>query len=152
MAALTQGRKTPSMVGVSFPMNYPQKGSTVVFAGSLVMVDSSGRALPGATATGCFGAGRAKTNGGLDRYDATGLGDGVNRVEVEEGIFKWANSTAGDLITVSEIGKVCYIVDDQTVAKTSGSNTRSKAGIVRQVDSDGVWVEMSAAIVLQATV
>jgi hypothetical protein len=34
------------------------------------------------------------------------------------------------------------VVDDQTVAKTNGSSTRSVAGIVRQVDSDGVWVEI----------
>jgi hypothetical protein len=32
-------------------------------------------------------------------------------------------------------------VDDQTVAKTDGSTTRSVAGIVRGVDTDGVWVE-----------
>jgi hypothetical protein len=33
------------------------------------------------------------------------------------------------------------VVDDQTVAKTNGSSSRSVAGIIRDVDADGVWVE-----------
>ena len=34
-----------------------------------------------------------------------------------------------------------YIVDDETVAKTDGTATRSAAGKVVGLDSDGVWVE-----------
>jgi hypothetical protein len=34
-----------------------------------------------------------------------------------------------------------FIVDDETVAKTNGSSTRSVAGICRGVDAQGVWVE-----------
>ncbi|MFB0515162.1 MAG: hypothetical protein ACETWG_00985, partial [Candidatus Neomarinimicrobiota bacterium] len=33
-----------------------------------------------------------------------------------------------------------YIVDDQTVAKTDGTGTRSPAGFIEDVDSNGVWV------------
>jgi len=39
------------------------------------------------------------------------------------------------------LGKTCYIVDDETVAKTNGTNTRSAAGTVVGVESDGVWVQ-----------
>jgi hypothetical protein len=42
---------------------------------------------------------------------------------------------------LADVGKQCYLVDDQTVAKTDGTNTRSPAGFVRDVDADGVWVE-----------
>ena len=42
-----------------------------------------------------------------------------------------------------DIGSDCYIVDDQTVAKTSGTNTRSVAGKVFDVDADGVWVDFA---------
>jgi hypothetical protein len=45
------------------------------------------------------------------------------------------NSTAGDLIAQADVGTDCYIVDDQTVAKTSGTNTRSVAGKVQEVDA-----------------
>ena len=44
-------------------------------------------------------------------------------------------------MTQADLGKSCYIVDDQTVAKTSGGATRSLAGKVVGVDVDGVWVE-----------
>jgi hypothetical protein len=153
MAAATTGRRTKQMLGTfTFPMNYPVKANEVLIAGCMAMVDASGRAVSAATATGAIGAGRVKTNGGLDRWDATGLADGALKAEIEEGIFKFANSAAGDLIAVSEIGKKCYIVDNQTVAKTNGTSTRSPAGIVRQVDSDGVWVECSITGTAQATV
>ena len=44
-------------------------------------------------------------------------------------------------VQVPDIGKDCFIVDDQTVAKTNGANTRSRAGKVFDVDADGVWVD-----------
>ena len=36
---------------------------------------------------------------------------------------------------------ISYLVDNQTVAKTNGTNTRSAAGVVRGVDAEGVWVQ-----------
>ena len=49
------------------------------------------------------------------------------------------------MITQAEIGDACYIVDDETVAKTSGGNTRSVAGEIVDVDDDGVWVDIPSA-------
>jgi len=46
------------------------------------------------------------------------------------------------MIAAAEIGTYCYIVDDQTVAKTDGTATRSSAGKVFDVDAQGVWVEI----------
>ena len=67
---------------------------------------------------------------------------GVVNVEIEKGIYRFANSTATDAITTADIGNDCYMVDDQTVAKTNGSSTRSVAGKVFDVDSQGVWVDL----------
>lgn len=44
------------------------------------------------------------------------------------------------------MGADCFIVDDQTVAKTNGTNTRSRAGIVAAVDADGVWVQIGLGL------
>jgi hypothetical protein len=155
MAALTQGRLTERMVAPNSPATrntYPQKGSTTCYQGGIVMVDASGFAKPGATATGSVGAGVAKSNGGQDRWTNSGA-DGASNVDVEEGTFKFANSAAGDAITKAEVGKVCYIVDDQTVAKTDGTGTRSKAGLVEYVDTDGaVFVRFDVSQTRQATV
>lgn len=152
MSAAIQGRRTDKMIGKRFPMNYPAKASQTIFSGTIVMKDSSGRALSGATATGMLGAGIAKTNGGLDRWDNSAGNDGDLKVEVEECIAKLANSAAGDAIAAADVGKKCYIVDNQTVAKTDGTGTRSPAGLIRQVDTDGVWVEFNIAQLEQATV
>ena len=50
-----------------------------------------------------------------------------------------ANSTA-DAVTLAQIGKDCYVVDSQTVAKTSDTNARPIAGKVLGLENDGVWV------------
>ena len=50
------------------------------------------------------------------------------------------NSSGGDLITLANVGDDCYWVDDQTVALTSATNTRSRAGRIHNVDAQGVWV------------
>ncbi|MCO5083391.1 MAG: hypothetical protein M9955_17255 [Rhizobiaceae bacterium] len=113
----------------------PMKGSTKIWNGAIVVMDS-GLAVPGKTATGLVTLGIA-----TDTVDNTG-GDGAAKITVERGTFKFANSASGDAIAGADIGKDCYVVDDQTVAKTNGSSTRSIAGKVIDVDSDGVWVAL----------
>ncbi|HGM8331430.1 TPA: hypothetical protein ACKQLR_006537 [Pseudomonas aeruginosa] len=68
--------------------------------------------------------------------------DIYKRIETRRGVFQLANSASADQITRADIGKECFIVDDQTVAKTSATDTRSVAGVVRDVDDGGVWVEI----------
>ena len=63
-------------------------------------------------------------------------------VETERGVFRFENSASADAITRAEIGDTAYIVDDQTVAKTNGSSTRSAAGTIVDVDAQGVWVRV----------
>ena len=47
-----------------------------------------------------------------------------------------------DLIAKADIGAICYVVDNQTVAKTDNSTARKAAGKIIDVDADGVWVEV----------
>lgn len=74
-----------------------------------------------------------------------GAGDGDETVEVEYGTYLLGNSAGADAITVAHLGRTCFVVDDETVALTSSGGTRPVAGIVREVGSDGVWVEISPA-------
>ena len=62
-------------------------------------------------------------------------------MRILKGVFPFKNSAAADEITNAEIGSDCYIVDDETVAKTDGTGTRSVAGKVFLVDDYGVWVD-----------
>jgi hypothetical protein len=50
------------------------------------------------------------------------------------------------LIVQADIGKACFILDDQTVAKTDGGATRSRAGIVEGIEGSGVWVRFDEAV------
>lgn len=137
MAALTENRSTKKMAdGVRSGL---LGANQTIFQGALLMRNASGHIIKGATATGSFGVGRAEAAGSSTTA-------GVTAQPFSEGIFQFGNSASTDAITAAEIGTVCYIVDDQTVAKTSGTNTRSPAGIVWDVDANGVWVRFDEAL------
>lgn len=131
--ALTADRNTARIEGDIRVLDVA--ASTKIFAGALVMRNAAGYATKGATALNLRGAGRAE-----EQVDNSAGGDGDLSIKVREGVFSFANSAAGDAITDADIGKLCYAVDDQTVAKTSGPNTRSPAGVVVGVDAQGVHV------------
>lgn len=133
--ALTQERETPAREGRT--RSAPMAAGKKVYNGGIAALDASGNATPGATATTLKRPGRA-----CDTVDNTGGIAGAQTVEIEHGIFPWNNSASTDAITRADIGNDCYIVDDETVAKTSGTSTRSVAGKVFDVDAYGVWVDM----------
>jgi hypothetical protein len=62
--------------------------------------------------------------------------------EVSAACWPFKNSAGADQITRAHIGLTPYLVDDQTVALTSGSSSRSPTGgQVWEVDDDGtVWI------------
>lgn len=137
MVALTENRSTKKMnAGVRSGL---LGASQTIFAGALLMRNASGHIIKGATATGSFGVGRAEAAGSSTTA-------GVTQQPFDEGVFQFANSASTDAIAAADIGAVCYIVDDQTVAKTSGTNTRSPAGIIWDVDANGVWVRFDEAL------
>lgn len=112
-----------------------------IFAGSLVCISTAtGFATKGAAATTLVTVGVA-----TETLDNSAGAAGDLRITVDrKGWFRFANSAAADLIALDDIGKVCYVVDDQTVALTDGAGTRSAAGRIRDVDAAGVWIEFLA--------
>lgn len=133
MAATTQDRNTPLKDGELIVV--PVAAGVKIPAGTIVAASATGFGTPGATATTLAYLGMA--DAGIDN---TAGADGAVSVPVRRGkAFKWAND-GGDPVTQASLGRACYIVDNQTVAKTNGANTRSQAGIVVAVDADGVWV------------
>jgi hypothetical protein len=132
--ALTQDRMTKRRSGDAF--NDPVAASTTLFAGALVCLNAAGNAVPGSASTTLVARGIA-----VERVVNSGSA-GDERVETIRGCFPFKNSASGDLITRADIGKPAYIVDDQTVAKTDGTGTRSAAGLIIDLDDDGVWVDI----------
>lgn len=136
MVALTAARlATAQRDGIEFSRQVAANAR--IFEGALVCLSATGFATPGATATTLKADGVAR-----ETVDNTGGANGAVRVTVRKGVFPFVNSAAGDAITIADIGTDCFIVDDQTVAKTNGTNTRSVAGRVVDVDSAGVWVRI----------
>lgn len=133
---LTAPRNTQARIGEVF--DFPVAASTTIHQGALVAL-SAGYAAPGATATGLIAVGRAEES-------AAAVSAGDAKVRVCRGVFKYANSAAADQIAQADVGADCYIVDDATVAKTNGTNTRSRAGQIVAVDADGVWVQVGLGL------
>lgn len=134
MAALTADRNTPSQSASR--IGVPVAAGVKAFAGGIAVANANGFAAPGSTATTLTYLGRF-----AETVDNTAGANGAKTVQVDRKDAYQYGNLAGDLVTQADLGKVCYIVDDQTVAKTNGGNTRSAAGKVVGVDADGVWVE-----------
>lgn len=147
--ALSAARNTQQMGDVTrSPLPYKQKVGTI-YAGSLVALNG-GYAAPGATATGRIAVGRARRTTVVATSDGNPVTDtnsnvlaGSPYIEVDEGIFKWANSGT-DAVVAADVGSLVYIEDDQTVSHTATG--KSAAGRCVRLDSDGVWVRTGLGV------
>lgn len=143
MTVTTVERAATTNAGLlPFRGTFPIAANTKILKGTLVGMDSSGRAIAATTiASGCVRVlGRAKaTINNLTGSDLGGAAAAAD-VEVDYGIFPWANSSGGDAIAADDIGKVVYAVDNQTVALTSNSAARVAAGVVVEVISSIPYV------------
>lgn len=134
MTALVNARNTLERAGDV--LDYPVKASVKPIQGGIAVLNA-GYAAPGTTATGLIAVGRFE-----ETVDNSAGANGAVIARVKRGTYKFGNSSAGDLIAQADVGADCYIVDDQTVAKTNGSSSRSVAGKIIAVDTDGVWVKI----------
>ena len=134
MVALTASRNTPNKDGQL--VMFPVAAGVKIFAGALVALNAAGFLVPGSLSTTLRYQGRSE-----DYCDNTTGADGAKTLAVRRKLaFKFANHTA-DPVAQADVGNTVYIVDDQTVAKTKGTGTRSAAGKLLAIDVDGVWIE-----------
>lgn len=114
----------------------PVKTATTIYKGALVAITSAGVALPAAaTATNI-------TLGVAEETVVNSGADGAKSVRVRCGVFGFENSASSDLIASAQIGSTCYVVDDNTVAKTDNSAARPAAGKVVKVEGGQVFVQV----------
>lgn len=133
MVATTQNRNTPSVSG--HRRGHPVAANALCRAGTIAVIDANGFAKEGETALGLVAVGIFE-----HLVDNRSRADGEQTAQVLRGFARLENSADADEITAADVFKRCYIVDNQTVAKTDGGGTRSIAGIVDAVDDAGVWV------------
>ena len=133
MTALSAPRLVSEKAGIT--STAPVAAATTIFQGALVVMEG-GVAKPGKTALSLVVLGIAD-----ETVDNSGGIAGAARVTTRRGIFRFAN-LGSDALTEADIGQDAYLVDDQTVAKTAATNTRSIAGKVIDVDAVGAWVRV----------
>ena len=145
MTALQANRDTRRMGDSAVPelKSYPMTDNMHCFSGGLVGKDSAGRARPmtlAATTATCLGVAQAEADNTVSGHSAGGI-----QVSVRQGVFKFTDGAVGGALAASDVGSPCYASDDATVNKTSNGSTYAIAGIVQQVDTDGVWVQVGLA-------
>lgn len=133
--ALAKDRDTQRRDGVL--LSDPVAAGAKIYAGALVALNAAGDAVPASAVAA------QKTRGVAQALaDNTGGAAGAIKASARRGVFCFKNSAAGDLVARADIGASCYVVDDETVAKTNGAGARPVAGLIRDVDATGVWVEV----------
>ncbi|MGH6692676.1 MAG: hypothetical protein ACREF4_18560, partial [Gammaproteobacteria bacterium] len=81
-----------------------------------------------------------------DKKDTTGESDGDTTLKVQCGIFWFANGGGGDAIALADTGKLCYVLDDQTVGKTDGGAGRPVAGRIVKVETGKIYVAVGVKL------
>ncbi len=135
--ALTKDRKTPYREGIE--QDFPVKGLTKIYAGSLVCVSGAGGfAIPAADAAGNIFVGVA-----LEQVDNSAGGDGDKKVKVRRtGVFEFNASS----ITQAMVGDIMYIVDDETFDETSPGNSVFCGRLVKYESATRGWIDISLAV------
>ena len=134
MAALEANRATSSK-DLGAIRRWKMKASTTVYAGSLVMLDSNGLALPAAASAsnqGCQGCATEKV---------TSAASGDYYVKAQEGVFLFDATSIAD----TSLALKTYASDDHTVDETQGSNEPVAGKLVEVVSSTSGWIIMGLA-------
>lgn len=121
------------------PRAYPVATAVKTYKGGIAVL-AAGYVKPGVTATGLIAAGLF-----IETVDNSAGAAGDTRAHVEEGTFL-LDVSATDPVTQADVGADVYIVDDETIAKTSGTNTRSIAGKLVGVENGMAWVKIGLGV------
>lgn len=118
---------------------FPVKAASQIWQNGLVVL-LAGQAIAGRAGVDATEAGTMKCVGVAAESVLGGASNGDKKIDVDRGCFLFAIGTAGDALTLSDVEADVYVIDDQTVGKTSATNTRCKAGVLKDVTSEGAWV------------
>jgi hypothetical protein len=114
--------------------------TTTIPNGVLVSTNANGELINAVDTAGTTCQGRAPKR----MVNSGGAAAKVTpKAQVEAGVFKFA-TTGGNAITAADIGKNCFVLDNQTVVRAAGTTNSIVAGVVDSMDPDGsVWVKVN---------
>jgi hypothetical protein len=109
----------------------PVKADAILYEGAMVaLLDADGYAVRAGTSSTGAVIGVSKVT-----VDATGKSDGDLSADIVHGLFYRENSDTNALVQ-ADVGKLCYVEDDQTVADTG----TIIAGLLLAVNENGALV------------
>lgn len=118
-------RKVPGL------KSFPVKDATKIYAGGIVAIQTDGHAVPASDASALKVVGVAKKT-----VDNSSGADGDLWVEVEQGIFLLKATS----ITQAMVGKMMYVVDDETFDDAMGTNGVKAGKLVEYVSTTSGWI------------
>ena len=135
----TSSIDTPTRAGDAIVL--PVEASTLIYRGTIAARNAAGNLVPAADAAGLVVLGRCggPDNNAVGDVDNSQGEAGDISGRVDRGIFAWNNSTAHP-ITAANIGQVAFCEDDNTVGTDPGVHG-VRAGVIVEVDEDGVWID-----------
>lgn len=141
MAALTQDR--PFAYTDGRIVGYPVAAATIIYAGSMVCVNSSGYAVPAANAANYRFVGVAV------RQADNRTGSAADKtVEVfREGVFEFDASS----IAQANVGSDMYVVDDHTFDESDPGHGVKCGKLVKYISATKGWIAIGAAVATAIT-
>ena len=138
MAALTHERANPDINPSDFPGEaYPTANNGGSFAGGLVGLNAAGYldSIPGPNVMNVAFRFRGYSH---RTWANVAQGDGafVERVDRPQ-IIQGLQVLASDPVTEADLGNQVFIEDNQTIRRTSNTNTRCLFGILQAINLDG---------------
>jgi hypothetical protein len=137
--ALAANFSAPELAGENPVAQFVILNAEVMYAGGIAAIDYTDEAQMASNTAGLRVVGRVAAY-------VTNAADGQS-VTIETGIFRYNNS-ATYIVARSAIGQPCYVEDDNTVGSWASNGV--PAGLVRDVDASGVWVDMRPAALATA--
>lgn len=116
-------------------VEYPVAANAHLFTGSMVQV-TNGFVAPATPGPGLV-IGRCE-----EEADNSGGAAGAINAKIKQGIFAYENSIIAPCAAANR-GMGCFAEDDDSVSLTNQGNTLPFAGIIYDVDADGVWIYQS---------
>ncbi|PRW05957.1 hypothetical protein CSB95_0013 [Pseudomonas aeruginosa] len=132
--ALTKDRNTPRRDGMQF--NDPVAANAKIFAGSLVCLDASGNAVPGALSTTIAARGIAQ-----EQVDNT-VAPPAQAYRNPPGVYSSSPTVPRPTRSPGRHRQGVLHRRRSDGRQDLCTDTRSVAGVVRDVDDGGVWVEI----------
>jgi len=142
-ARLTESKGRHVNVGT-----FPMPANTRILKGTIVQLNATDQAIPGADGNGFRAIGKARATYDNTTGSEAGGGAGDLDAQVDYGVFGWAGE-AGSLPTV---GDICYVADNETVSTDSDGGARGIAGYCVEVRDSKYWVLMAPESVVANSV